>query len=294
MSDKALGQLIKHCRQQAGLSQRELSASVSRDRSWLAHVEQGDYRPSAAQLWHLADSLGMAATALLRHLDGETASEGGRAHISRRTARQFACSWKSGYKAGWDEPAGDYEQAAVRQLQSFLNTRVADLKIRSKLLLLGLGCWEAACAALLMLERGAQWCRLALAQIGFPRAVHDGDNCCVNHLPRLCLVCADTKHSLVLLGEYYGSAPRYLPPILAWTDSFRRKYLLLEGERRGCALVGNSDDLRSSQFQPQLLTLQESLRHRCALQRLILRGVSEAAIKQWLSDWLAGAFSDSC
>ena len=283
MQDNALGRQIRSFRRQAGLNQRELAAAVHRDRSWLAHVERGDYCPNAAQLRRIAECLGVSAAVLLRcRALGEAA--GGADHMSRQAVRHFSSSWKGGYKSAGDAPSELRDAACC--LNVFLDNRVADRILRGKLSMLGLGCREAACAALALLERGAQWARLALAHVGFPLAVIDKDNCCVNHLPRLCLAWADAGSSWVLFGEFFGREPLYLPPLLAWTDRSVKKYLLLEGCRSGDVSAESTDALNLPERFPQLLTMKKSLRHHCVVQHLLLRGLSEKAIGKWLNRWL--------
>lgn len=283
MEDNILGLQIKKYRLQAGLTQGELAAAVNRDRSWLAHVERGDYRPQAVQLVRLAECVRVPAALFLGCIDRQAdAAEESDEHMRRQVMRQFSSSWKRGYRSSLDEPG--CWAASLLQLQAFLERRVADTAVRLKLKAFGLGCCEAACLALSLLERGARWANAALADVGFPEAVIDKDNCCVNHLPRPCLVWTDGGRSLVFMGEFFGLSPRFLPPILAWTERKYRSFFMAEGER----FASNAEHLgrmRPRGRQPRLLTAKESQRHQCTVQRLILRGVGEDAIRQWL-DWL--------
>ncbi|MBQ7569128.1 helix-turn-helix domain-containing protein [bacterium] len=282
MNDNCLGSQIKAYRRRARLSQAELAAAVRRDRSWIAHVERGDCLPQPSQLLTLAGRLNAPADALLLYLE-KSANTAGESRMCRWAKRQFSLSWKSGYGSGTDSPR--HPTAAIIRLQGFLEHRISDRALRAKLKALSLGCCEAAYLALSLLERGAQWARLSLASVGFPMPLLDSERCCINHLPRQCLVWSDRERSLVLFGETFSAEPRYLPPVLAWTDQQFKRYLTLEGERFA-AKTESLCGLPASGRTPKVITAKETKRYRCALQRLLLRGTGMQQLSQWLESWM--------
>lgn len=260
------GLLIKRLRLQAGLSQDRLAKKLQRERSWIAHIERGDCLPNAAQIEALAACLGVATDYLLltAHLNLEVTDTEER--MSRQVVRQFSASWRAGLGRQLSRNLAPRGTQGLRLL-AFLNRHVSDATLRAKLKNLGLGCLEVAQLALALLDKGAQWARLSWAQVGFPVALLDGENSCLNHLPRPCLVWADKERALALFGESTATTPRYYPPVLACIEHKQRRYLALEGGRREGMAECDSGQVR----------------------RLALGGANRESVGIWLKELLGVA-----
>ncbi len=278
MQANYLGYAIKEARNQRQLSQEEVARWLRRDRSWVAHLERGDLVPSEDQVLALARGFGVEPTPWLAELGADEVIDSRDNNMRRRLVRRFAQT-----EAGVERqrPAGHAPRwkAMASDMLDFLRGHVSDERLRAKLIGLRLGCREAAVMALTLLRRGAQWARLSWANVSFPLAVIDEERCCVNHVERRCLLWSDSRCSLALFGEYFGLSPRYLPPVLAWSDQERRRYLLLYGG-------GRSGE--NSSGAPAVSELSASSLHHSAVERLCLRGASSQRISAWVDALMGG------
>lgn len=282
------GHLVKRLRAQAGLSQAYLARQLGRERSWIAHIERGDCLPSAAQIEALATCLGVEADLLLLTAQTRPGGNETEQRMSRQVVRQFSAAWRGGHRemGGRQQAAGGAQRV---RLLTFLNRQVGDASLRAKLKSLGLGCLEVAQLALELLNKGAQWARLSWAQVGFPVALLDSDNCCLNHLPRTCLVWADKERALALFGESTAANPRYYPPVLACIERSQRQYLALEGVSRQRRVGANSGSAgqNGAESLPAVPTDFVSW-GRCRLvQRLALGGMPREDMQKWLGELLS-------
>lgn len=66
---KALGQLVRERRQQAGASQEELAVLSGLDRTYISGVERGVRNPSLTALLKIAAGLGLSLSVLLEGLE---------------------------------------------------------------------------------------------------------------------------------------------------------------------------------------------------------------------------------
>ena len=59
---EAVSQVLRHLREDAGLSKRKLAELSTIDRVYLLQIEQGKYRPTLNSIFLLAEALGMPAS----------------------------------------------------------------------------------------------------------------------------------------------------------------------------------------------------------------------------------------
>jgi transcriptional regulator with XRE-family HTH domain len=57
---KEVGKRIRHCRKKLGISQEELAFRCNLYRTYIGHLENGRYSPTAYVLWRISKVLGVS------------------------------------------------------------------------------------------------------------------------------------------------------------------------------------------------------------------------------------------
>ncbi|MCB1560870.1 MAG: helix-turn-helix transcriptional regulator [Xanthomonadales bacterium] len=65
----AFGKALRHCREQAGISQEELAHSAGVDRTFVSRAERGVCQPALATVLLLARALKMSASSLVATME---------------------------------------------------------------------------------------------------------------------------------------------------------------------------------------------------------------------------------
>jgi len=66
---RAIGAVVRACREQAGRSQERLSADCGFDRTYISRVERGIINPTMSRLWGIADALGTPLSKLIGQME---------------------------------------------------------------------------------------------------------------------------------------------------------------------------------------------------------------------------------
>lgn len=274
------GAKLRHYRLLLGLKQRQVATVVQRDRSWLAHVERGDYIPNLEQLYTLAKFLNIPQADMeAKKSSPICSSPGDMKRVCRTVVRRFSLSCGERCETRDSLPREGW--AEREKLYSWLKANVDDEHLRGKFRKISLGSLEIAFLALELWKRGGAFGRISWSQVGFPLSIADRDGLCINHLARPCIAWSGREVSLVLFGEYCESSERYVPPWIAWTREKERRYIFLDSRGTAtnkCATVGRNS---------LKLKLLRNISHRnLSLYRLYLNSVKRIDIVDWLDSML--------
>lgn len=218
-----LAAIIREYRRERKLSQGSLAAALGRDRTWVAHLERGVIRPTAAQLAALARALECDLEDLLEYGEPRPEPECERdGNTKRLVLKRFA--------GAWEEDSGETAEfwRNTRLLEGLLQSLTADEAQRNRLRKLGLVQRQALRLANHLLQCGGKLARVAPAQLGFPMPIIDHSGKSINHLPRYAVVYAQGRGAIVMFGALCARWPVFLPSVVAVSAGGHNRFFTVD------------------------------------------------------------------